>query len=466
MKLPFPFIPGRKRRGSTAVMAFDGAAWRRVVPTPNGKGWKTDTVGERGSAMAAPLESLKSVATAGARGVRVMLPSDIHNMELEIPADLDWRQASTAVMWEVAALTGRNSGEMVNASTKLSALGVEQGGGSVLTASFDAELLKRFGAQCADAGLEFDGLVSLQFALLAVHLANKNTARKALLLLSRDSVFAFLPPGGVPSHRPAIRNIATTLPEHGEDDDLEKIERRITRRLALGGRDATLYLADAAPKRVEEILEHGIGAGEIEKKSVEELWSDLAETAANAEADRFDTPCPLAAPPGKRMGKEMIADALVVALLAAAVALPALLAGILVFENKAMAKRVTAAKSFDERQTTLERGQARLESEIKTLRLVSGGGKVDKVFVDALRLLAATVPKGVALDSLRYDSGTFKIAGTANSQKTLSAFHERVGARAKSLGLRVSDSSLSKSGGGKTLFEIELSGTGKVEAGK
>jgi len=457
MGFGFPFGHGRRRRGGPAVFAFDGSRWRGAIVSSGGGSVDGNKVSDlRCGADELPGDLLDWAAALDARGVRVLLPSEIHNMEMEIPPDLDWRQASTAVMWEVSALTGRKSGEMLNASTRLSALGVERGGGNVLTSSFELRVMEGFSAACAEKGLDFEGAASIQAALMASHMSSPKARKLSMILHLDAAVFAFLPPGGL-SQRPAIRNISLSSP--GELD-ASKIERRITRRLALGGRDAVLYSSSGAEEGIGKILETDIGAGSIERKSLDGVWSELAGIASEARSDRFDVACPLAALPRKSWNKGAVVDVAVVALLAFALLAPMCVFGFLSWESRQMSRSKAEFRVFQERRSGLEKETARLEKEIESRRLLLGGGKVDKVFLDALRLLAATIPRGVVLDSLEYSDGAFKIAGTATSQTSLSLFHKRVDARARPMGLKVLGSSLSKKCGG-TRFEMDLSATNR-----
>ena len=461
MGFRFPFGRGGRRRGGLVVLGFDGVRWRGVfVPSGGGVSGEVRVSEARCGAGELPGDLLDWAVSVDARGIRVLFPSEIHNMEMEIPPDLDWRQASTAVMWEVTALTGKKSGEMVNASTTLSALGVERGGGGVLTSSFDLRTLEGFSRACSGKGLDFEGAVSVQAALMALHVSARETRSLSMILHLEDALFAFLPPGAV-SPRPAIRNISLSSP--GESD-ASKIERRITRRLDLGGRGVVIYSSDGADARIGKVLEGEVGAGSVDRRRLDGLWRDLASVAAKARPDRFDVPCPLAVLPGKGWNKGAVLNASVAALLLVAAVVPMAAYGFLSWENRRLARAKAAFREFSDRRSALERENARLEKEIESRRLLLGGGKVDKVFVDALRLLAATIPRGVVLDSLRYSNGRFEIAGTASSQSALSVFHKRVDAKARAVGLKVLGSSLARGGDG-TRFKMDLAAVDAVEEG-
>jgi hypothetical protein len=282
-----------------AIAVHDGLSWRAYALRHTQGDWvvvnRTDEVSHHGRQMPKPI--LEFLAQCGALRLRVLLSGEVHTLATALPEDASEEELHTALAYEVQGELGIDvpNHRLAAARADLYQMGSERK--ALLAASFELDRLRRFAADAEAEGLTFEGVGSLELAVLAQH-ARRAPHRRLLLVRERTSFYA------VPANGPQPFMVAM-LPlglDPAADAAARERSDRARDRLNL---QATLPLTvvlpgEAGPSR--ERLAPYLGSGtDIEYLGIAETEKAAMPACATGPVGGVDAACPwIGLPPAPR----------------------------------------------------------------------------------------------------------------------------------------------------------------------
>ncbi|MDR1613914.1 MAG: hypothetical protein LBT97_14225 [Planctomycetota bacterium] len=283
------------KHDSMLIVAFDGKSWRGRLFEYRGGTWETgDQVVEAASRnnRKLPKQILEFAAASGAKRLRILMTSDLHSVTMELPEDADKEELHTAMAYEAAGEVGIDANILRIAAVHADRYRMGGETSVIMTAGFESTLIEGFVRECDQAGLEFDGIGSLEMAVIARHARMGEDAR--LLFMRRQSSLYVVP---------ACENTPFTfypLPIGTDADASEAAaerNERAAKRLA-AHRDLPLRVVtcgELEPERLEDIRRMtGDGA---EFLVLREFDNEIMRHAAHAEIGGIEAGCALVGPP-------------------------------------------------------------------------------------------------------------------------------------------------------------------------
>jgi len=482
------------RRRNVAILVYDGESWNIFIVSSE----KREVLDEKTHVSARKCDSippkiLEWIIEHETSRVRIVLPSELHNISLELPGKLDMEQTHTAIAWETAELTGANSQGVRHASCRLSAFGIEENREQIITASFPMDWLRNYKSECNAYGLEFEGVLSLQCVFLALHRGSTERMSDSMILLGQGGVFAFFPKdrrsGGV-----LMRNIAVDSGAFHNNDGSGSRFRNMLHRLEPDLENVSVYTArvtdveetkevvgrSGVEKKLEKSILKLAGGRSVNKEvkftTVSEVFFDefpeagkkrlkfedikesFLEAVLSGKYGNIDTPCPMAVLPVGRRSKSRNADLVAIGIFCIAFLYLVGVGSYLFFKHYRLRRHYIEAKNFLTREKSLKARKVQLERQLenhqKIYAVINGGKLANRKCLEFLREVAGVIPCGVKLDFLNYSDHVVEMRGTTDSQGAFSAFCSGLDDGIKELGLKVASSSLSKGGDGKKKFKL------------
>jgi len=486
------FNSGRNKKNRTAVLVYGNKSWHVFILSSRDKEClaelkevnceKSDTIPHRIFEWMLENETWR---------FRVVLPSELHNITLELPERLDMEQTHTAIAWETAELTGANSIGVRHASCRVSAFGIEKNSEQIITASFSVNALKNYRSESKAFGIVFEGVMSLQSVFLALHIARCREVNEAMILLGENSIFAFSPKdsrsGGVmmrnisldsgfnqnsPDNTNRFRNMLHRLESDilnlsvytallNEDEikkpNIEKKHNYEKSILKIAGNRRDL-LNDA--KSVSEIFFEEFPDAIERKLKFEDIKSLFLKIALGAEYGNLDMPCPMAILPMGKMEKTRKADRLAALIAAGAVLYVAFIGGFLFIKNYNLKRHNIQAKKFLNKEQSLNSKKEKLAKQLekykKIFSLINRGKSANIECLNFMKDIASVIPYGVKLDFMKYSKGNIQLQGSTLSQGAFSQFCSKLDRALKDMKLKIESSSLKQSSDKKKIFELKI----------
>lgn len=287
------------RRNTPLVVAVhDGALWRaRNFHFHHGQ-WHAEDVLEVPSRnqRKLPKQIIDFALAADARRVRILLSGELHTISMELPEDAESEEMHTALVYEAAGEMGVEAHMLRIAAVRAEHFRMGAEPNVILTCGFEARLIEGLIQECERAGLEFDGIGSLEMAVLSAHARQSEETR--LLFLRRQSalyavpaydavpfMLSALPFGYVPDDSETGRERASRAARRLETQRALPLRVISCESMALAQRQALLELIGAEPE--PEML----ALAEIEEAALSHVaWAEVGGTEAG---------CALVGPPPK-----------------------------------------------------------------------------------------------------------------------------------------------------------------------
>ena len=158
-----------KRKSPIAMLVYDGKTWYARIFSWSHKHWKCF---EELSALAdnrdsIPEKILEFAKRNKAKRVRVIRPAEMHQVEMQLPDDIEPEEIHTAISSQIETDVDLQPGAARFASVRTSQFGLGGHADAIISTSFDINAITEYKAQCSDAGLTFDGIGSVELASLA-----------------------------------------------------------------------------------------------------------------------------------------------------------------------------------------------------------------------------------------------------------------------------------------------------------
>lgn len=214
----------------------------------------------------------------GARRVRLVLPQNIHTLNIEVPRDAEPEELQTALAFELGGETGTQVEAIRVAAARAETFRMGAAPNMLLGAAFDEAVLNQYAASCRAAGLTFDGAGALELAALAVHAERHPKSR--LLLLRHDTTFYAVPATEASPMTAGAVAFAAGEEAYAELDDerYERIIRRFNLHLTLPMCICCLPMPSESHK--QQLRELAGGRAEVEFRDWAAEFEDLARQVA------------------------------------------------------------------------------------------------------------------------------------------------------------------------------------------
>lgn len=274
----------------------DGQKWRVAVMSREKRHWACiDTSEQAGQAQYSrlPEELLEFAANHKASHARVLLASDVQELELQLPLDAEPEELQTAVRFEAGEALSLDSPNLRFAAARASnfAMGARENG--IMLSGFDNALLERYRGFCEEYGMRFAGAGSLEVAALgwAVSRKNRLSTPRLLILKEKDAFYAAPAEGDLPFSVTAMP--VGHLAGNAGATEQERMERAARRLGAHGDLPVTVISC----RRLDE-GEQSKWADMMNEAPVEWHWmgdaaGKIAALACTSRIGEFDELCPI-----------------------------------------------------------------------------------------------------------------------------------------------------------------------------
>ena len=181
----------RRSGKSMALVVHDGQAWRAYALQGTRGEWNCTGCAEEPArhARQLPKAILDFIVQTGARRLRILLTGDVHALTTALPEDATDEELHTALAYEAQGETGLEAGGHRLAAVQAHGLGLGSDRKTLLAAGFETEQVERLAADAESEGARFEGVGSLELAMLAAH-AQRSPERRLLLVRERTSFYA------------------------------------------------------------------------------------------------------------------------------------------------------------------------------------------------------------------------------------------------------------------------------------
>ncbi len=272
----------RKKQTPLAMVIHDGSEWHVYLYSLNDGSWQRGKTGRfpGRNPHLLPEKLTAFAAEHGAQRVRILIPSEVYTIGIELPEDHEPEEAHTALAFELEGETELEVHAMRLAAVRADRFRMGGTSNNVLATPFENSLIQAFDDACRAEGLNFEGVGSMELAVLNYHARNFVEAR--CLLLRRQSSFYVIPATqGMPF---AAQSIPATF---SPDDAAEHQERyeRVKRRFKTHA-DLPLVVWSAGPPDDERRVIISTVAGEQVETTVENIHDSIAEIALHAASAR------------------------------------------------------------------------------------------------------------------------------------------------------------------------------------
>ena len=175
------------------MLVYDGNTWYARIFIWSHKHWKCveeiSAVSEVRDSI--PTKILDFAKRNKAKRVRVLRPAEMHQVELQLPADIEPEEIHTAISSQIENEADLEPGAARFASVKINQFGLGGHSDAIVSTSFGIEIINKYKAQCAEAKLTFDGIGSVELASLACQARLEPNAR--FLIMRENESFYVCP---------------------------------------------------------------------------------------------------------------------------------------------------------------------------------------------------------------------------------------------------------------------------------
>ncbi len=274
----------------------DGQRWRVAVMSREKRHWACiDTSEQAGQAQYSrlPEELLEFAAHHNATYARVLLASDVQDMELQLPLDAEPEELQTAVRFEAQESLSLEEPNLRFAAAKASNYAMGANDNVLLLTGFDNALLERYRNFCEEYGLNFTGAGSLEIAALGWTVARKNrlTTPRLLILKEKDAFYAAPAEGDLPFSVTAMPVGHLAGNTGGVDEErLERVARRLG---AHGDLPVTVFSCRRLDEGEQSKWADMMKAAPVEWHWMGDAAAKIAAMACASRAGEFDELCPV-----------------------------------------------------------------------------------------------------------------------------------------------------------------------------
>ncbi|MDO4571271.1 MAG: hypothetical protein Q4D38_12875 [Planctomycetia bacterium] len=179
-----------RKKSRVAVLIHDGEEWRCYVMSHGKPQWhcvaQTKSPGKNPRQM--PPSLLDFAEKNNAARVRVLLPSEVTTLaEVDFPPDLSPEEMQMVVQGALSEETEQEIGSFRVASAFAERFQMGAPAEMIFAASFENDLLENFEKNCRTIRIPFEGVGSLELALLGAH--TRENSNRRFLFLKRDTGF-------------------------------------------------------------------------------------------------------------------------------------------------------------------------------------------------------------------------------------------------------------------------------------
>lgn len=219
----------QKKRHPVAIVIHDGREWHVYLFTPEGNAWKPGATGMFAGQNPYHLpEKVTAFARDhGARRIRILIPGDVYTIGIELPDDHEPEEAHTALAYELEGETELEAHDMRLAAVRADRFRMGGTPNTVLATPFEGMRINAFDDACRSGGVDFEGVGSLELALLNYH-ARTHAQARCLLLRQQNCLYA-TPATAVMSFSVQSLSVSFSPEDAGAHPDrYERIARRLT----------------------------------------------------------------------------------------------------------------------------------------------------------------------------------------------------------------------------------------------
>lgn len=271
-----------------AVLAYDGRDWSAFL-------FHRHTVSrfrEAGGSASIPPGVMNFLRAQRAKPVRLLLEGAVRRLETALPAKVSFSEASTMLAHELGEQSGADGMELICAggSGRL----VDSLEPCMLCGAFDRQRVDSLRQQLIQAGLQFDGVGSLELACAVHWNVHHNRDTETLILFGSDHGFV-LPARSLPD-QPGPVSLSGGLRQAERDPETWRTRFVRGNRYLMKGRALSVYALGGGLNEVARIL------GSIEElpkpdyEDVDALLEGAARHAALGQANQFSAPVPIRNP--------------------------------------------------------------------------------------------------------------------------------------------------------------------------
>ncbi len=216
-----------KKQTPVAMVIHDGFEWHVYLYFMEEGAWHSGktAVFQGRNPHQLPENLTAFAAENGAQRVRILIPSEVYTIGIELPEDCEPEEANSALSYELEGETELEAHAMRLAAVRADRFRMGGTTNNVLSTPFEISLIRTFDDACRAGGLDFEGLGAMELAVLSYHARNFGEAR--FLLLRQQNCFYVTP--ATQSLPFAAQSIPVSFsPEDaaGHPERYERIKRR------------------------------------------------------------------------------------------------------------------------------------------------------------------------------------------------------------------------------------------------
>ena len=280
----------RRPGKNMAMLVHDGLAWRGYALQGARGEWSVTGCAEETArnARQLPKGMLEFIGQTGSKRLRILLAGDVHVLTTALPEDATDEELHTALAYEAQGEAGLEAAGHRMAAVQAHWLKMGSDRKTLLVAGYEIETLEKLAADAESEGARFDGVGSLELAMLAAH-AQRTPERRLLLVRERTSLYA------VPASNPQPFAMAT-LPlgiDAGADSTGRERAERARERLNQHSTMPLTVAISCGHERVHAQIASCLGVcRDIEHVDWKDLEAEAILIGAGGRVGGVDGPCP------------------------------------------------------------------------------------------------------------------------------------------------------------------------------
>jgi hypothetical protein len=434
----------KKAKGKPALLLNNGKRWFLLEE-------ESREFFEEGAPDILPEKFLEDCHKRKIKRAKILIPSDLNLLDIELIEELEPEEKHTAVAWELSSVAGCDPEKSRIAFADAGAFSFGGGRNLKVCAVFSKSVVKSFKEQLWDSEIKFEGLGSLQMALAAAHSKSDDNANEHLLFMREASSFAFIAgaDGGVPSCRNLPIGFPGALPENR--DWGERLRKRLG---PIIGGDIHFVLNEHI-ENIDEALKRELRCNKLSFEFLDELL-DKIFNAVVEEPGFFAVEQP------KEKDPRTPGTVIAVTMIFLTASLLLLQGAWNACAKNSLKETINLKKELDsEREkykSQLDSVKKNISRTIKTYRLLEEHRRIDDDFIFMLDSLARITPKYTRLNEIRQDDdGGIAINGVSYTQRDIAKFAKNLVELSSKRNLNVEPEDIqSKSGAIEKKFSFKI----------
>lgn len=178
-----------KKYSRQAIFLYDGLKWHGRVFRWEKNNWKhVEAISHKsGNPGELPGELIDFASNNSAKRVRILIPCEVHNIQVELPDDIEEDELRTALKYELSNEIDIDSHDICIAAARASCFSMGGQESSYLVSYFETNRLEKYEKLCKKNRLTFDGLGPLELGILSFH-AQQNPKAQMLFLYAKNGI--------------------------------------------------------------------------------------------------------------------------------------------------------------------------------------------------------------------------------------------------------------------------------------